>query len=264
MVLIANGKPSKIVQPSEQPLDFPAATVAAQRTTILRLTPIAPVWRDHLDPKLHQQLLVQTVAVVGLVSDQPLGRILEKSTLKSVLDKSYLAPRSTLDTYGDRKTRAVCDCHDLGPLALLRFPDAEPPFLAGAKVPSMKASDRSIFPRSSKSSASARSIFSIVPSSTHCWNRRWQVWYDGYLLGRSFQRAPVRNIQRMPLRTSRVSRQGRPRPSLRRGGFGITGSNSRHCSSVMPIEEMIHAHGLLVQHHVVDGGNIRPPGVPYL
>jgi hypothetical protein len=36
----------------------------------------------------------------------------------------------------------------------------------------------------------------------------------------------------MPLSTSRVSRQGRPLPSARRGGFGISGSKIAHCSSV--------------------------------
>jgi hypothetical protein len=137
--------------------------------------------------------------------------------------------------YGDRKTSAVCDCHDLGPLAPLGFPDTEPPFLAGTKVPSTKASDRSMPPRLSRSSAKVSRIFSIVPSRTHRWNLRWQVWYGGYLSGRSFHGAPVRSTQRMPFRISRESRQGRPRPSPRRGRAGIEGSSSFHCSSVRSI-----------------------------
>jgi hypothetical protein len=56
--------------------------------------------------------------------------------------------RSTRDPCGDRKTMAVCDCHDLGPLAALRLPDGGAPFLAPAKVPSMKASLMSMAPRS--------------------------------------------------------------------------------------------------------------------
>src|SRR3954464_2058079 len=36
----------------------------------------------------------------------------------------------------------------------------------------------------------------------------------------------------MPLRTSRESRQGLPRPSSLRGGSGIRGSNTSHCPSV--------------------------------
>ncbi len=262
MILIADCNTTKVVEPSEQPLDFPTAAVAPQRPKILGLSSIPPIRSDHLDAKLGQQVLVQSVAVVGLVSDQPLRRALGKSTLKSVFDKSYLAPRSTFDTYGDRKTRAVCDCHDLGPLALLGFPDTEPPFLAGANVPSMKASDRSMSPRASKSSARARKIFSTVPSCTHCWKRRWQVWYDGYFSGRSFQGAPVRSTQRIPLRTSRVLRHGRPRPSLRRGGLGISGSNNCHCSSVRSIEEMIHLHDPLVQYQVATVGDFGDYPLP--
>jgi hypothetical protein len=262
MVLIADCNPTKVVEPSEQPLDFPTATIAAQRPKILRLPPVTTIGSDHLDAIFSQQILVQGITVVGLVSDQPLWIALEKSTVKSVLDKSYLAPRSTFDTYGDRKTRAVCNCHDLGPLALLGFPDTEPPFLAGAKVPSIKASDKSISPRFSKSSARARRILSTVPSCAHCWKRRWQVWYDGYLSGRSFQGAPVRNTQRIPLRTSRASRHGRPRPSLRRGGLGINGSNKCHCSSVRSIEEMIHSHNPLVQYQVATIGDLGLSSFP--
>jgi hypothetical protein len=55
--------------------------------------------------------------------------------------------RSACDANGDRKTSAVCNCHDLGPLPALGLSDAAPPFLAPAKVPSMNASLRSIFPR---------------------------------------------------------------------------------------------------------------------
>jgi hypothetical protein len=36
----------------------------------------------------------------------------------------------------------------------------------------------------------------------------------------------------MPLRTARESRQGRPRPSARRGGSGIRGLMMAHCSFV--------------------------------
>jgi hypothetical protein len=131
-------------------------------------------------------------------------------------------------------------------------------------VPSMKASDRSMSPRSSKSWARACRIFSTVPSCAHCWKRRWQVWYGGYLSGRSFQGAPVRNTQRIPLRTSRAGRHGRPRPSLRRGGFGINGSNNCHCSSVRSIEEMIHAHDPLVQYQVATWRDAWTTAVSYL
>ncbi len=42
----------------------------------------------------------------------------------------------------------------------------------------------------------------------------------------------MRSIQRMSFRTSRGSRQGLPRPSSLRGGFGMRDSNTSHCLSV--------------------------------
>jgi hypothetical protein len=150
--------------------------------------------------------------------------------------------RSTFDPNGDRKTSAVCNCHDLGPLTTLGFADFGAPFLAPVKEPSMKASLGSIPPRSYRSSAKVCKTFSKVPSRTHCWNRRWQVWYGGYRSGMSFQGAPVRSTHKMPLMTSRGSRQGRPFPSGRRRGLGKSGSMISHCFSVRSMR--LFSHGL--------------------
>lgn len=166
MILVANSKATKIVQPSEQPFDLPAPLIPPQGAAILGLPSVTPIGSDHLNPSPFQ-FRVQLIAVVSLVANQPLRLEFKEPTIKSLFDKSYFVRGSTFDMYGDRKTMAVCDCHDLGPLAPLGFPDAEPPFLAGTKVPSTKASDRSIPPRLSRSSAKARRIFSIVPSRTH-------------------------------------------------------------------------------------------------
>jgi hypothetical protein len=146
--------------------------------------------------------------------------------------------RSAFNAHGDRKTRAVCNCHDLGPLTALGRPDAEPPFLAPTKEPSTKHSLTSIPPLSLRSAAIACRMLRSVPSFDHCWKRRWQVWYDGKRGGRSFQRAPVWRIQRMPLSTSRLSFQGRPRPSSRVVGMGSNGSMICHCSSLSSMNSM--------------------------
>ena len=48
-------KAMKVLQPSEQPLDFPAATVPLQETTILRLGPFLSIRGEHFDaPSLFQ------------------------------------------------------------------------------------------------------------------------------------------------------------------------------------------------------------------
>jgi len=72
----------------------------------------------------------------------------------------------------------------------------------------------------------------MTPALTHCWKRRWQVWYGGYLSGMSCHCAPVRSIQRMPFITALESFHGLPLPSALRGSFGINGSRMDHCSSV--------------------------------
>ena len=148
--------------------------------------------------------------------------------------------RSTCNGYGDRKTIAVDNTHDLRPLAPLGLPDCGSPFLAPEKEPSMKASSISIFPRSSRSLANPSRIIPIAPSSTQCWYRLWHVWYGGYCPGRSFQRAPVRKIQRIPFSTSRLDLGGRPLPSSRRAFFGTRGSRISHCASVRSIFQRDH------------------------
>jgi hypothetical protein len=77
--------------------------------------------------------------------------------------------RSACNPDGDRKTSAVCNGHDLGPLAALGFSDAAPPFLAPAKEPSMKLSLRSIFPRARRSRASASRIRLNTPLRLQRW-----------------------------------------------------------------------------------------------
>jgi len=80
----------------------------------------------------------------------------------------------------DRKTRSVCNCHDLGAFPVFRIADSTTPFFAGLKLPSMNVSRMSIPPRSFRSSASSLTMRWETPCRTHCWNCRWHVWYGGY------------------------------------------------------------------------------------
>jgi hypothetical protein len=132
---------------------------------------------------------------------------------------------------GDRNTSAVCHCHELRTFAPLGLAHGAAPFLAPTKVPSIKHCAKSSLPRLRRSSANASSICLNVPPFTQYWNRRWHVWYGGKRSGKSCQRAPDRNIHRMPLSTSRSSVLGRPRPSALRSGLRNNGSMIFHCSS---------------------------------
>lgn len=68
-----------VLQPGKEPLHFPAAFVAAQLATILGLGlgAVAAVRSDQFNLALIAQALVEWVGVIGLVTDEPLGRFIE-------------------------------------------------------------------------------------------------------------------------------------------------------------------------------------------
>jgi SAM-dependent methyltransferase len=177
------------------------------------------------------QLFVQRVAVICFIADYPARSLFAEAFTHGALDEFDFVRRSTRRVNGKRKTKAVCHCHELRTLTPLGLADTEPPFLAETKVPSMKVSDKSNLPRSSKSWAKVSNTFFSLPSLTHVWKRRWQVWYGGNLSGKSDQRAPERNIHNTPFITSRSSRRGLPRVATL-GGLSNNGSIKSHCSSV--------------------------------
>ena len=234
MVLISGIYTSVILEPGEEPFNLPSPAIASERPPILCFgsLPVGFVRRDHLNP-YHGHFLVQWVAVIGLVTYHFFGKLNQKTTFDGLVNQPHFMRRSAVHVEGVRKTRTVCNCHDLRAFTPLSFPNPQTPFFAGTKVPSIKASRRSIPPRSRRSSASASKISSNTPSLDHFWCQRWQVDLGGYRSGRSCHWAPVRRIQRIPLSTSRGSRRDRPRGSVRVDG--IRGSIRVHCSSVKSI-----------------------------
>ncbi len=101
------------------------------------------------------------------------------------------------------------------------------PFLAGTKLPSRNAWFQSSLPCWSKVLRTASQTCSHTPKSCHSCRRRWQVEGLPYRLGTSFQRAPERNTQRIPLRVRRSWARGRPR----RRCCGRVGVITAHWSS---------------------------------
>src|SRR5438477_520982 len=98
--------------------------------------------RDDINPVLLLHLLVQLIAIVGFVSDQSLGKFVEEAVAENLFDELALVGRSSLDTDGDRYTVANGDSCDLRPFASLGRTNPKAPFLAAAKVASMKASSK--------------------------------------------------------------------------------------------------------------------------
>jgi hypothetical protein len=126
---------------------------------------------------------------------------------------------------------AVDHHHPLRTFAPLRFPDAGPPFLAGAKLPSAQASDQSNWPWASSWPRNARQALSQMSCSSQSRRRRQQVLGEGYCLGRSCQRAPVRKIHRMPSKQGLLG-MGLGPPQGEAWGSGSKGAIFFHCSSV--------------------------------
>ena len=247
MVFIPNNQSPEVLKPGKQALNLPSAPVTPQFPAVLgsRFFPSSTVRCDHFNTAFIEKLIVKFIAVVSFIANQLIRRIPSKAAVYSGLDKLYLMGRSAFNVSGDRKTSSVCDCHDLGAFAALCLADSKTPFFAGAKLPSMNASRISILPRSFRSSTSSWAMRRKTPCRTHCWNRRWHVWYGGYRCGRSFHGAPVRRIQRIPFITLRGSRALRPLGSLAGVKDKIMGSIRFHCSFVSSILILLHNQVLM-------------------
>ena len=232
MIFVAHHNSPEVMQPCKQTFDFPASFVSAKFSAVLRssLLPIGFMRRNQFNIEF-RQLSIERVRIIRLIANHLLGSLVGEPLANSLPDKSDFMRRSTCCVNGDRKTKAVCHCHELRAFAPLGCSHSEAPFFATINVPSIKHSDKSSLPLWCKSSASVSKTFRKRPSLTHCWKRRWQVWYGGNLSGKSHQRAPERNIQSTPFITSRSERRGLPRVATS-GGLSKSGSINIHCSSV--------------------------------
>ena len=232
MIFVTHNNSSKILQPRKQSFNLPTAFVTTKFSAVLRfcLFPIPFVRRNQLDVEFFQ-LLVQRIGIIRLVADYLSRSFVGKSFADGSPDKFDFVRRSRVCVNGERKTRAVCHCHELRAFAPLGLSHRKAPFLAETNVPSINVSDKSSLPRSNKSWAKASNTRFNLPSLTHCWNRRWQVWYGGKRSGKSDQRAPERKIHNTPFKTSRAERGGLPRVWIS-SVFSNNGAIKAHCSSV--------------------------------
>ena len=247
MVFVTDNQTPIILKPCKQAFHLPSSLISTKFSAVLSfgLFPIFPMWRNQLNSTIIQKLSIKLITVICFVADKLIRCIFCKAAVNGIFNKLHLVRRSAFNVSGDRKTRSVCDCHDLGAFATLCLADSKTPFFAGTKDPSIKASRISIPPRSYRSCASSWAMSRKVPCLTHCWKRLWQVWYGGYLGGKSFQGAPVRNIHNIPFRTLRGSRPLRPRGSLLGAVATIMGSIRFHCSFVSSILILLHIQDVM-------------------
>ena len=172
MIFISNHNPPEVLKPGKKVLHLPPPPIRSQLSPILGFRFLAPISmrRNHLNIATSKQAMIKVIAVIGFVTNKLIGSIFSKATVNCFFNQFYFMGRSSFNLSGDRKTRRVCDCHDLGDFAALCLADSKTPFFAGAKVPSIKASRMSIWPRSYRSSTSSCAMHLKTPSSTHRWS----------------------------------------------------------------------------------------------
>jgi hypothetical protein len=155
IALPAHHQTAKISAPGKRPFHLPAALIAPQFSPVLqwRLLAVLAMRTDQIAPAFGQALM-QSIRIACLVINEPLWFFAEAATtiaghsnrLKRRLHQLYLSGGRRFQEVSQRKTFAV-DLHQpLRAFAPLGFPDTGPPFFAGAKLPSAKASDQSSWP----------------------------------------------------------------------------------------------------------------------
>lgn len=231
---------SELAEPCMGSFDDPAPFVAPQFPAIV-ISPflvVVPIRGNQFDPSLLPSF-AQGIGVIAAVGDYPFG-VLPRPTfgsgdtdlLERGVRKRNFCRRGTFQPNSQRNTLTVSQYHPLCAFAALGFADRIAPFLAGAKLPSRKASSHRSSPSASKLPNRALQARNHTPCSSHCFSRRQQVDGEGYSPGKNRHAAPVCRIHRMPSRQARLDAHGRPRLSFRRRGLGNSGSINFHCASV--------------------------------
>ncbi len=231
---------SELAEPSIGSLNDPATFVAAQFAAVM-ISPflvVAPVWGDQFNAAPLASL-AQGIGVISTIGDHPLWLLPRPSfgsgdadLLERGVRKRNFCRRGTFQPNSQRNTLTVSQYHPLCAFAALGFADCGAPFLAGAKLPSKKASSHRNSPLPSSVPSSALQACNHTPCSSHCFSRRQHVEGEGKSVGRNRHAAPVCSIHRMPSKHARLDAHGRPRLSFRRRGLGNSGSINSHCSSV--------------------------------
>ena len=124
----ANDDATIIMEPGKQTLDFPATTIAPQRAAVLSegLLRCEAVRRDHPHRVLHH---VDPADRCRRLYRRSVVRVVrQESLLERGFDERGFIRRSADHVHGERKTMAVCDCHDFAAFAAFCRADSRAPF----------------------------------------------------------------------------------------------------------------------------------------
>ena len=121
----ADAESAVVLEPRDGSFHRPAATVAAQRTTILSLGAIASVGSDHFDT-FGGKSSIQRIAVIGFISNDSRRSFFGKHEAEKFLDEPALVGRSRASADGYREPLGIHKNHDFDSLSGLGAPDAIP------------------------------------------------------------------------------------------------------------------------------------------
>ena len=231
-MLVSCNETPKVLKPTDRPLDFPSSTISPQFATVLcGSRPSVTTMRENQIDSTTLQPLSQRITIGSRVVDQATRFASKDSFFNKRFNQRYFVRTSAGCVDSKREPSRVGKNHDLGSFTSLGLANLFTPFFAEENVPSAIASTCFTRPWRSSKRANRAHAFSQMPDSDHCLWRRQQVVVEGKYFGRSFHRAPLRSIQRMPSTQGREAITGRPPLSP----TGVSGNRSAircHCSSV--------------------------------
>ena len=240
-MLVTNDQPAKIADPADRAFDFPATAVASKLAAVLRFrfAAVPPMGANQLDTTSPQPLS-QRIGIGRPIVNQPFRVLSWPSSacprnsdfFQRRFDQRDFIRRRRGKLYSQRHTLAIRHHHKLCTLSAFGLADAFTPFFAEENVPSAKHSCHFSCPAASSVPSNARHASNRTSASSHICNRRQHVLAEGKCLGKSFQRAPLRNTQSTPSKQGRLG-TGFGRHSQTPSRSGSNGSITAHCSSVI-------------------------------
>jgi hypothetical protein len=239
MPIISNDQSFVISNPGKCSFDLPSFPISTKLSTILFrcFFAIRPMWANEIDTFIFKPVS-QIITICCFIINKAFYLFAWAAATctrnsyfcNRFFDERDFRGRCGVEKICQRNSFTIHHHHPLRTLSAFGFSDAEPPFLAGAKLPSAKHSSHFSLPFSSRADRYACQAFNKVPSSSHCHKRRQQVAGDGYSRGISFHRAPLRKSHKIPSNTGRFGIGFGP-PLGEAFGSGKSGASFLHCSS---------------------------------
>ena len=105
MIFIADNQASEILKPGKQPLNLPSALITTKLPAVLSgwFSPSFAMRGNHLNATLIQKPLIQSIAVIGFITNQKIRSFIQKSVADSFINQFYFMGRGAFDMSGDRK-----------------------------------------------------------------------------------------------------------------------------------------------------------------